>query len=349
MEAGPKPKRSQFYMDPDNLDEEMSKVPLFMNRLPEEENATLEALQSLVYDGTPEEIAENFKNQGNDCFKDGKSKYKDAIDYYTRAIDVDCSDSKINEACYANRAAVNLELGNYGRVLRDCAKCLELNPKHTKALYRSARALLVLERVDEAHDCCEHALVVDPDNEVVKELKKKIIKRKEEIEAKQKAKEEKERQEKEEKEKLGQAFKDRKIKFEITEPEVREKANIQLDPETNTLSWPVFFLYPEYKESDYIQSFNETNTFLDHLEVMFEQRAPWDERGEYTPNNVEVYFENNQKLRPSIIKIGKKLPLGKVLSLDQYVVTNGVPSFIILPKKSPFKDGFLKKYKKQEE
>lgn len=57
------------------------------------------------------EIAENFKNQGNECFKEGKMKYKDAIDYYTRALDIDCKDQKINEACLANRAAVNLELG----------------------------------------------------------------------------------------------------------------------------------------------------------------------------------------------------------------------------------------------
>ncbi|KAI8146367.1 hypothetical protein BJV82DRAFT_510627 [Fennellomyces sp. T-0311] len=348
MAAGPEPHRSQFYMDPNNLDEELSKIPLFMSHLPDEENETLQALQSLAYDGTPEEIAENFKNQGNDCFKHGKIKYKDAIDFYTRAIDVDCKDNKIMEACYANRAAVNLELENYGRVLRDCAKCLELNPKHVKALYRSARALFALDRLDEAHDCCEHALAVDPDNAIVKDVKQKIIKRKEQVEARKQQKEEKERQEKEKKERLEQAFKDRKIKFDIKDREVREKANIELDPETNTLSWPVFFLYPQYKESDYIQSFNETNTFMDHLEVMFEQRAPWDERGEYTPGNVEVYFENNQKLRPSIIKIGKKLPLGKILSLDQYVVTNGVPSFIILPKNSPFKDEFLKKYKQPQ-
>ncbi|CDS12173.1 hypothetical protein LRAMOSA04368 [Lichtheimia ramosa] len=345
--AGPQPKRSQYYMDPDNLDEELAKVPLFMSKLPEEENDTLEALQSLVYDGPPEEIAENFKNQGNECFKEGKMKYKDAIDYYTRALDIDCKDQKINEACLANRAAVNLELGNYGRVLRDCAKCLELNPQHTKALYRSARALLALDRVDEAHDCCVHALAVDPENEPVKAIQKKCIARKEQIEAKQRQKEEKERKEQEEKMRLEQAFKDRKIKFDITDKEVREKANIQLDPETNTLSWPVFFLYPEYKESDYIQSFNETNTFMDHLEMMFEQPAPWDQRGDYTPDNLEVYFENNQKLNTGIIKIGKKLPLGKILSLDQYVVTNGVPSFIILPKNSPFKEEFLAKYKKQ--
>lgn len=53
-EAGPKKLRSQFAMDFDNLDEELSKVPLFMTDLPTEENDTLAALQSLVFDGTPE-------------------------------------------------------------------------------------------------------------------------------------------------------------------------------------------------------------------------------------------------------------------------------------------------------
>ena len=92
-------------------------------------------------------------------------------------------------------------------MLRDCAKCLELNPKHVKALYRSARALLVLERLDEAHDCCEHALAVDPDNAAVKDVKQKIIKRKEQVETRKRQKEEREREEKEKKQRLEQAFK----------------------------------------------------------------------------------------------------------------------------------------------
>lgn len=53
-ESGPKKMRSQFAMDFENLDEELSKVPLFMTDLPAEENDTLAALQSLVFDGTPE-------------------------------------------------------------------------------------------------------------------------------------------------------------------------------------------------------------------------------------------------------------------------------------------------------
>ncbi|KAL4207191.1 hypothetical protein AB4K20DRAFT_1919862 [Rhizopus microsporus] len=333
-------------MDPDNLDAELSKIPLFMTQLPEEENDTLSALQSLVFDGTPEEIAQNFKEQGNDCFRAGKIKYKDAITFYTKAIETECKDQKIIEACLANRAQCNLELQNYGRVLSDCSKCLAINPKNVKALYRSAKALLALDKLVEAIDCCDHALAIEPDNKAVKEVKQKAVDRKAMMDKKLKEKEEKEKREREKKEGLERAMKERKIKIKVEDKDVRERANIEYDPETDTISWPVFFLYPEYKESDYIQSFNETNTFQDHLEVIFEHPAPWDAKHEYTADSVEVYFEDTRGLNPKLIKIGKKLPLGKILSLDQYIIKNGVPSFIIIPKNSTFKQGFIDKYKK---
>lgn len=102
--------------------------------------------------------------------------------------------------------------GNYGRVLRDCAKVLELNPKHVKALYRSARALFALDRLPEAHDCCEHGLLNDPDNAAMKQLRDKIAKRIEQVEAKRRQKEERERAEKEGKARLEAAIKVRKNK-----------------------------------------------------------------------------------------------------------------------------------------
>ncbi|KAH8556912.1 hypothetical protein BGW37DRAFT_29977 [Umbelopsis sp. PMI_123] len=338
--------RPSWALDPENLDAAMSEVPLFMKELPAEENDTLAALQSLVYDGTPEEIAENFKNQGNEAYGRGRAGYADAIKFYTQALDVECEDKKLNEACYANRAAVNLELQNYGKVLRDCAKCLGLNDKNVKALYRSAKALYALERLTEALDCCDHALVVDPENKAVIQERERCKKRIDLLDEKKRKEEEKKRLELERKEKIDKMVKERHINFKVTDEGVAKTAQIQLDEETNTLSWPVFFLYPEYKESDYIQAFNETNTFQDHLEVMFEQPAPWDARKDYTVNNIEVYFENTSGLHPTLVKIGKKLQLGKILSLDKYTITNGVASFIILSKTSPFKEEFLERYRK---
>lgn len=62
VEAGPQKFKSEFAMDPDNLEEELAKVPLFMSNLPAEENDTLAALQSLVFDGTPEGKKKKKKN-----------------------------------------------------------------------------------------------------------------------------------------------------------------------------------------------------------------------------------------------------------------------------------------------
>nr|CAG8436772.1 3103_t:CDS:2 [Entrophospora candida] len=52
-------------------------------------------------------------------------------------------------------------LGNYHRVLNDCAKALKINPKNTKAFYQSAKALYMLDKLDEALGCCDHALLVN--------------------------------------------------------------------------------------------------------------------------------------------------------------------------------------------
>ncbi|KAI8639276.1 hypothetical protein BD408DRAFT_421687 [Parasitella parasitica] len=341
---GPEKAKSQYAMDFNNLDKELSQVPLFMRDLPTEENDVLAALQSLVFDGTPEEVAQNFREQGNDCFRAGKAKYPDAIAFYTQALDTECKDLGIVEACLANRAACNLELKNYGRTLTDCSKCLKINPKNIKAWYRSAKALFALDKLVESIDCCDHALEVDADNKLIKDIRQQALKRKTQIDEKIRQKEEREERERNNKQILENAFKERNIKIQVDDKDAREKASIEYDHETQTINWPVFFLYPEYKESDYIQSFNETNTFKDHLDVVFEQPAPWDANHQYTADNVEIFFEDSCGLK--LIKIGKKLPLGKILSLDQYTIKNGVPSFIILCKGSPFREEFINKYKK---
>lgn len=46
----PKPKRE----DIDDLMKSLDTVPLFMQDLPDEDNVAMEALQSLVHDGTPD-------------------------------------------------------------------------------------------------------------------------------------------------------------------------------------------------------------------------------------------------------------------------------------------------------
>ncbi|RHZ46535.1 hypothetical protein Glove_615g4 [Diversispora epigaea] len=343
---------------PKNVNEEFlkewNKVPLFMTELPEEEeeSETLAALQSLMYEGSPEEIADNFKNQGNDCFKN--KKYQDAIIYYTKALEESkCQDNKILEDCLTNRAAVNLELQNYRKVLTDCAKVIKSNPKNIKAYYRSAKALYELNKIDEAIDCCDHGIKIGSNNTALLKFKESCIKKKEILDTKIRLKKERELKEREEKDALEKALKSRKIKMEITNNIDNNNSSVHLNSE-NQLIWPVVFLYPEYKQSDFITEFNEENTFQDHLEIMFgDNSAPWDVSKKYINiDKLEIYYEYNLEGggggegAPRLLKINKNCNLRKVLSHPKYIVKNGIPSFFILSDLSgEFKNKFLANYK----
>ncbi|GAA5820199.1 hypothetical protein JCM11251_005522 [Rhodosporidiobolus azoricus] len=159
-------------------------VPLFMKSLPVELGGTTEvkgsdelkptesnpsdtlaALQALAYEGDPAEIAEGFREQGNTLFK--QRKFRDAVGFYTRALDEVGKelDVEARRTLWGNRAAANLELGNYASTLRDCSLVLSQgnsnfpnpptstsNTSTLKALLRSARALSALEKLPEALD-----------------------------------------------------------------------------------------------------------------------------------------------------------------------------------------------------
>src|SRR5690242_1617264 len=120
---------------------EMNRMPLFMTTLDGTdgdggENMLLEAMKALAYEGTRYEVAENFRQQGNDCAR--AKQWNDAKEFYDKAIaalkgpqrkpdpDADAEGGKVieveldeeeevkkekvvEEACYVNRALCNLE------------------------------------------------------------------------------------------------------------------------------------------------------------------------------------------------------------------------------------------------
>jgi hypothetical protein len=55
-----------------------------------------------------EDIAKNFKAQGNDYFK-GK-RYREALGFYSQGVDAKPTEVSLQEALLINRAACNLEL-----------------------------------------------------------------------------------------------------------------------------------------------------------------------------------------------------------------------------------------------
>jgi len=153
--------------------------PLWMTNVPgaETNNTAMLALQSLVYDDqTPVEIAENFKDQGNACFTKGKKYYEDAIKFYTQAIDQPVKDDKKRSVYFSNRAAVNLQRENFGRVISDCDMAISLDPNNIKAYFRATKAAYSLLKYQNAVDYCVAGLKIEPDNKTLEREKSRVEK-----------------------------------------------------------------------------------------------------------------------------------------------------------------------------
>ena len=69
---------------------------------------------------------------------------KEAYSKYTEGIHVGCDSPAINAKLHCNRAAINLKLKNYGKVIEDCKKCISFDKNYTKGYYRYAKALISL-------------------------------------------------------------------------------------------------------------------------------------------------------------------------------------------------------------
>ncbi|KAI0447829.1 TPR-like protein [Xylaria telfairii] len=235
------------------------------------------------------------------------------------------------ESLYVNRAACHLELKNYRSCWLDGSAALRLNEKNIKAYYRSARAFLAVGRIAEADDACARGLEIDPANNPLKAVARDIIKKAEESSARQQREAERLATEKRREAFLKIALSGRQIRTRATaQPPEMEDAGLKLvdpdDPASN-LCFPTVLLYPAHLESDFIKAFNETASLADHLSYVFP--LPWDTEGAYTAAGVECYMET---MAGGLIRLGKKVPLLKVLSGGKVEVVDEVVRIFVLPK-----------------
>ncbi|KAI1779717.1 TPR-like protein [Hypoxylon cercidicola] len=333
----------------DEVVAELKKTPFFMTEL--EENDDTEAFKALAYEGTPFEVASDFKEQGNECFR--TKRWADAKEFYTKGVLVLAAEERkrtrgepnpeekeedvkgqrsVLESLYVNRAACHLELKNYRSCWLDCSAALRLNAKNLKAYYRSARAFLAVGRIEEADDACARGLALDENNGPLKAVARDVVKKSEEAAAKQKKENERLAREKRRAMLVRAALKARGIKTRTTaQPPEMEDAKLQLVPDPDdprgTLSFPAVLLYPAHLESDFIKAFNETESLGDHLAYVFP--LPWDVAREYTAAGVECYMET---LAGGLVKVGRKVPLLKMLSSASVEVVDEVVRLFVLPK-----------------
>ncbi|PQE14111.1 hypothetical protein CJF31_00006653 [Rutstroemia sp. NJR-2017a BVV2] len=344
--------------------ESLNSTPLFMTEL--EENDELEAFKALAYEGTPLEVASNFKEQGNESFKE--KRVADAKEFYTKGVntllaevrrrqrgekkegeeegvDEVVKEIRILETLLVNRAMCHLSLKNYRSCVMDCGAVLRINNGNVKAYYRSAKALLALGRVREADNACAKGLELEPEDKALQGLAAEIVKKNEEAEAKKRKELERLTRIKNEEKVLQTALKAREITLRMTDkPPEMEDAKIELvpdalDPINSTLTFPVLFLYPLAAESDFIKAFNEMDTIGQHLGYILP--SPWDQTGEYRDEKVvECYLE---KKKGSLIKVGRKVNLLKALGGGE--VVDGVVSIYVVPKQKAA--GWVEEWKRK--
>ncbi|KAE8151772.1 hypothetical protein BDV25DRAFT_152126 [Aspergillus avenaceus] len=336
----------------EELADMMNKTPLFMTDISKAgdekgENTFLDAIQAIQNEGTRGEVAQSYREQGNEAAQE--KRWADAKEFYNKAIAVvlakenkwdkpeNADEEKkllrqVEEASYINRALCHLELGNYRSCTLDCASILKLNPKNIKAFYRSAMACYKLDKIAEAEDAASRGLALDPENKSLQLVSGKIAERKaliEQVAAKRRAENEKS---KKEKQLLDVALKARQIRTRKTEqPPDMDGGGICLTPDPlspeSTVEFPTVLLYHMDAQSDFIKGFPEMTCIEDHLDYIFP--LPWDEKGEYTVKNVECFMET---VTGGLIKAGKKLPLlqilggGKVEVVDELVRIYVIPS-----------------------
>ncbi|KAL9105430.1 MAG: hypothetical protein Q9227_009391 [Pyrenula ochraceoflavens] len=334
-----------------NMEEIVNKTPLFMSDLDnaadeDGENIQLEALKALQYEGTKAEIAQGFKDRGNEAI--AEKHWQDAREFYSKGLAVltskedqwekptdktkeDRKQRELHEILRVNRAMAQLELKNYRSTIVDCLAVLKLNPKNVKAHYRCGAALTALEKYSEAIDTCEKGLELDKSNIAMQKLLDKAKAAQKVFDARNARR--KVEQQKKERERLilATALKARGIKLRGSEKAPNlDDAEIRLEPDPlspeSEIVFPVLLLYPMHEQSDFIKAFKETETIADHLAYIFP--LPWDAQGMYRQGSVECYVDT---AKGGVIKAGEESSLLELLGNGQTEVIDGLVRIHIVP------------------
>ncbi|XP_029987184.1 tetratricopeptide repeat protein 4 [Sphaeramia orbicularis] len=367
-----KTERYKNAFDENNWEEEFDKIPMFMKKAPEnfdpKEYPDLACIQALVHDEdrSPEEKAQSLKDEGNAYFKE--KNYKKAVIAYSAGLHLKCADEELNIVLQTNRAAAHFYLGNMRSALNDATAVKKRKPDHLKALIRGAQCCIELRSFADAVQWCDEGLKVYPADKKLLELRTTADKHKRAADRDARKAKAKEKKVLGEKEALLAAIKGRGVKLVQSSKPRRHSsdsddedegsssalAQLNLDglsskdatgaqvflDEQGSLHWPVLFLYPEHQQSDFISAFCENNCFIDHLVVMFgEELPPWDTDRKYQPQNLQLFFEDEQK--ESLYHVDLETSLLKTLQHKRFFVKAGTPSFIVLVKGSSFSKQFL--------
>jgi DnaJ family protein C protein 7 len=108
------------------------------------------------------------KEEANQLFKQGK--YNEAIEYYTRILELDPNNKNLNSTILSNRALCYVKTGKHMEALKDSNKAISLNDKYWKAYLRRGSAYLALNMPEEAKNDFQKVKENEPSNKEINKL-----------------------------------------------------------------------------------------------------------------------------------------------------------------------------------
>lgn len=315
----------------------MDKHPFFMKELPKDMNPDnldplLVGLQQLKYgedDNTPEELAKNYKEDGNWNFKYGK--FKTAFVCYTKALAAGSKENEINCILYSKRALCQLKWENYRSAYRDAKEAIKIDSKFLKALHTAAKCALKLKDYDLCGEHCSQILTQTSGDKQILALQKQAIQEKRISERNLRLQKQKGKNGDEKRKKVLEAIKKLNINVEESNLFQDEQYQVHLE-ESDQLVWPVIIVYPENGQTDFIEKVSEMSTLEEHMHVIFEEPPAWDKSQRYRPENVNAFF--NSRDENKFLMIDMRKSIREILQHKEVHIKQGTIMMFIVVKGS---------------
>lgn len=225
------------------------------------EQPEFQALMQMSHEGTPQEVAENFKHHAYEhlgalLLKKSKNEEKDfqeSLYCFDQALEAKCGDPKLEYDLYLGRAKLNILRAQCGLTKEDCLEALKIKDSDPVCWTLLCKSRLYVEKYDECTEYLTKALDKFPENPSLKQLKTRVLaeleKEKEKAQKIEMIREGKEN----ETVKVYRALRSKGIKLGKRLQELPEMVDQRVTVDKKgKLHFPVLILYEQFGVTDFI-------------------------------------------------------------------------------------------------
>ena len=233
---------------------------------------------------------------------------------------------------------------NYGKVIDDSDKIIQLNPTFTKSFYRKAQAQFALGKFVECTETCSAGLKIESE-ESLEKLRNFATEKYEQFLQKSNLK-------KQEFDKVQLELKTRLEKHGISyspkfSADIQREYHPKFGINSGQIMTSVTVFYPEFQQLDLIESAFENDTLYNHISSVLEEGLPWDLQRLYLDeDNVRIFLmvekretvadSQSPKISQSLVEIPKNQTVLQTLQTKNYIVPGNLEVYVVSTKSSFF-------------